>query len=85
MYTFTNDETTMKEWIDPQETKVPQALQSAVGGHPLVAATLARRGITELETARAFLDPDHYRPAPPTDLPNVEKAAERLEHAIRQV
>ncbi|MCP4542785.1 MAG: single-stranded-DNA-specific exonuclease RecJ [Chloroflexi bacterium] len=74
----------MKDWIDPQDIQVPPALQSAIGGHPLVAATLARRGITEVETARAFLDPDHYHPAPPTDLPNMVKAAERLERAIRQ-
>ncbi|MEE8390749.1 MAG: single-stranded-DNA-specific exonuclease RecJ [Anaerolineae bacterium] len=74
----------MKDWIEPQDVQVPQALQSSVGGHPLVAATLARRGVTEVETARAFLDPDHYRPAPSTDLPNMEKAAERLEQAIRR-
>ena len=74
----------MKEWIAPQDITVPHELQSAIGGHPLVAQTLARRGITEVETARAFLDPDQYRPAPSTDLPNVEKAAERLEHAVRQ-
>ncbi|MDY7080585.1 MAG: DHH family phosphoesterase, partial [Chloroflexota bacterium] len=74
----------MKEWIDPQDVQVPEALRVAIGGHPLVAATLARRGFTEVETARAFLDPDRYRPAPPTDLPNIVEAAERLEQAIRR-
>ena len=74
----------MKDWIEPQDVPVPEALQSAVGGHPLVARTLARRGFTEVEAARAFLDPDWYRPAPPTDLPNVTAAAERLERAIRR-
>jgi single-stranded-DNA-specific exonuclease len=74
----------MKKWIEPQDIQVPQALQSTVGGHPLVAATLARRGFTDTEAAMAFLDPDHYRPAPPTDLPNMVKAAERIEQALRR-
>ncbi|HUX78076.1 MAG TPA: single-stranded-DNA-specific exonuclease RecJ [Anaerolineae bacterium] len=74
----------MKDWIEPQDIEVPDALQSAIGGHPLVAKTLVRRGFAEVEAARAFLDPDCYRPAPPTDLPNVTVAAERLERAIRQ-
>jgi len=73
----------VKEWIYLPEIEVPDPLQSAVGGHPLVAKTLVRRGLTAVETARAFLDPDCYRPAPPTDLPNVTRAAERLEEAIR--
>jgi single-stranded-DNA-specific exonuclease len=74
----------MKEWIEPQDLQVPEELQTAIGGHPLVAKTLARRGFTELEAARAFLDPDCYRPAPPMDLPNMAEAADRLEKAIRQ-
>ncbi len=74
----------MKKWIEAQEINIPQPLQSAIGGHPLVALTLARRGFGEVEAARAFLDPDHYQPAPATDLPNMDKAAERLEQAIRQ-
>jgi single-stranded-DNA-specific exonuclease len=74
----------MKEWIEPQDIEVPQELQAAVGGHPLVARTLARRGLTDVESARAFLDPDRYQPAPPSDLPNMIRAAERLERAIHQ-
>jgi single-stranded-DNA-specific exonuclease len=74
----------MKEWIEPQDIKVPQELQTAIGGHQLVSKTLARRGFTEVETARAFLDPDCYQPAPPTDLPNMTEVADRLEKAIQQ-
>ncbi|MFB0534148.1 MAG: single-stranded-DNA-specific exonuclease RecJ [Anaerolineae bacterium] len=74
----------MKEWIEPQDVEIPQELQSAIGGHPLVSKTLARRGFTELEAARAFLDPDCYRPASPTDLPNMAEAVDRLEEAIRR-
>jgi len=74
----------MKEWIEPQDVQVPDALRSAVGGHPLVAQTLARRGFCDVAAAWAFLDPDYYEPAPPTDLPNIVTAAERLEWAIRR-
>jgi single-stranded-DNA-specific exonuclease len=74
----------VKEWLEPQDIEVSEALQAAIGGHPLVAKTLARRGFTDVETARAFLNPDYYQPAPPTDLPNLAEAAERLEHAIQQ-
>ena len=74
----------MKEWIEPQGVCVPEALQAAVGGHPLVAETLVRRGLTDAEAAGAFLDPNRYRPAAPTDLPDVSRAVERLERAIRR-
>jgi single-stranded-DNA-specific exonuclease len=74
----------MNEWLAPQRVEVPETLQSAVGGHPLVARTLVRRGFTDVDAARAFLDPDCYRPAPPTDLPNVAEAAERVERAIQR-
>jgi len=74
----------VKEWIEPQDIRVPQELQTAVGGHPLVTRTLARRGFTGVGAARAFLDPNCYRPAPPTDIPNMAEAADCLEKAIRQ-
>ncbi|MEA3342433.1 MAG: DHH family phosphoesterase, partial [Chloroflexota bacterium] len=74
----------MSDWIEPSTIEAPEALRAAVGGHPLVAETLARRGFTELGAARAFLDPDYYEPAPSTALPGMVEAAERLERAIRQ-
>jgi len=61
---------------------VPRSLQAAVGGHPLVAETLVRRGIEESKTARAFLDPTYYHPTPTSALPDADRAAERLERAI---
>jgi len=73
----------MLTWIEPQEISLSAALQSSVGGHPLIAETLVRRGIRDVETARAFLDPDYYQPSPPDELPGLARAAERLESAIR--
>ncbi len=72
----------MTEWIDPPAINVPKALRAAVGGPPLVAQTLALRGFTDVAAAKAFLDPDHYQPAPPSDLPNLDRAVERLREEI---
>jgi single-stranded-DNA-specific exonuclease len=69
-------------WIFPEPALVDPALSAAIGGHPIVSELLSRRGLTTLEAAQAFLDPDRYSPAPPTDLPDLEVAAERLYRAI---
>jgi single-stranded-DNA-specific exonuclease len=73
----------MTKWLEPSTIQVPQALRTAVGGHPLVAETLARRGILMPEAARAFLDPAYYTPASPEELPDLTVAIERVEAAIR--
>ncbi len=74
----------MKRWLDPPPITVPDALRGAVGGHPLIAETLARRGIVTAAAARGFLDPAAYTPASPFDLPDMDRAVERLRYAIRQ-
>jgi len=47
-----------------------------------VAETLARRGIVAAAAARAFLDPAAYDLASPFDLPDMDRAVERLRRAI---
>jgi len=74
----------MKNWVEPAQVAIPAALQAQVGGHPLVARTLVRRGIDAVERARAFLDPDAYQPAAPAEMPGMALAADRLEQAIRR-
>ena len=71
------------KWLEPQEVTVQSAFAQAVGGHPLVAQILMRRGITNPQAARAFLNPTYYSPASPYDLPDMHKAVERLQRAIR--
>lgn len=73
----------MREWLEPSEVSVSAELQACIGGHPLVAETLVRRGITTVEAARAFLDPRAAQPSPPDDFPDMERAVTRLMHAIR--
>jgi single-stranded-DNA-specific exonuclease len=71
------------QWIEPQAMNVPTEVSRAAGGHPWVAETLARRGITTFDQARAFLDPVFYTPAASTDLPDMLYAAERIQKAIQ--
>ena len=73
----------MTTWIEPQPIDVPKDLQTAIGGHPLVADVLARRGYNEPRAAQAFIDADRYQPASPFDLPGMSAAVERLEKAIQ--
>lgn len=73
----------MRTWRYPEPITIPSALTEAVGGHPLLAELLARRGITTPEAARRFLDPAACTPAPPEDLPDLPETVERLFHAIR--
>lgn len=70
-------------WLEPDPVEVLAALRSAIGGHPLVAETLVRRGYAEVEAALAFLDPDRYHPAPASNLPDLSKAVSRLVTAIK--
>lgn len=74
----------MAHWIEPESIPVSPSLREAVGGHPLVAETLARRGFLTADAARAFLDPAIYTPASPADLPDLSLAVERLRRAIDQ-
>lgn len=69
-------------WLDPVDRPIPDALRD-LGLHPIVAHTLARRGITTVDAARAFLDPAYYQPSSPFDLPDMERGVSRLQTAIR--
>ena len=73
-----------RPWTKPTPERVSDDLAASVGGHPLIARTLARRGILTAGAARAFLDPALYVPADPFDLPDLEVAVERLRLAIER-
>jgi single-stranded-DNA-specific exonuclease len=74
----------MAEWTTPSSPPVPDGLEDLVRGNTLVAQLLAQRGILSAEEARPFLDPAAYDPAPPEDLPDLEKGAQRIRSAIEQ-
>lgn len=73
----------MRPWVEPAPVVVPPALAAAVGGHPIVAEALVRRGITDPEQARAFLNPSLYTASSPLNLPGMGRAVTRLGRAIR--
>jgi single-stranded-DNA-specific exonuclease len=73
----------MSGWHDPAPVEVSEEFRKAVGGHPLIAETLVRRGINTVEAARAFLDADYYQPADPFDLPEMADAVERAARAVK--
>ncbi|GAB4322204.1 MAG: hypothetical protein Kow00117_11150 [Phototrophicales bacterium] len=73
----------MKQWIDPPQVTVPNDLLALVEGNALLAETLVRRGITDVPSARAFLDPDQYMPSSPYDLPDMTRAVTRVQQAIQ--
>jgi single-stranded-DNA-specific exonuclease len=72
----------MARWHDPQPVTVPDDLQANIGGHPIIARSLVRRGITAVTDARRFMNPDAYTPTPPDDLPDLDRAVERIRRAI---
>jgi single-stranded-DNA-specific exonuclease len=69
-------------WRFAKPLPVDSALATAIGGHPIVAQLLARRGITTVDAAAAYLNPDRYVPALATALPDLAFAADRLYRAI---
>ncbi len=74
----------MRIWHLPSPAgHVPDALLDVTGGSVIVADLLMKRGILSPDKARAFLDPRYYGPSPPSALPQLARAADRLEQAIR--
>jgi len=71
------------EWLEPLPVSPSPALLARVGGHPLVAEIITRRSLADADSVAAFLNPDFYTPADPTDLPDLTLAVDRLEQAIR--
>lgn len=69
-------------WIEPEPITIPEDFRRAIGGHPLVAETLWRRGFRTVETAQAFMDPDAYQPTSPDELPDARIAYELITKAI---
>ena len=58
-------------------------LANALSLSMLLARLLTLRGLHNPDAARAFLNPDHYRPTLPAALPGLERASGRLQQAIQ--
>lgn len=73
----------MPHWIDPTPVEISASIQT-LGLPPLIAQTLARRGITTLDAARAFLDPESQSLTSPYELVGIQVAVARIIMAIRK-
>jgi single-stranded-DNA-specific exonuclease len=71
-----------RRWIEPEPADIPPEFLQALSGPPLLAEMLIKRGIHSADEIQAFLNPDHYTPTPAVELPDLEKAADRIEIAI---
>ena len=71
------------DWQDPPAVSVPDNLRAAVGGHPLISDHLARKGILTPSHAGRFLSAERYTPASADVLPDIDRAVDRLNRAIR--
>jgi single-stranded-DNA-specific exonuclease len=71
-------------WIEVSPVSVSDELLELVGGNKLVAEVLARRGYSNLDEVKAFLDPEYYQPTSSKELPNMGQAVEILELAIQE-
>jgi single-stranded-DNA-specific exonuclease len=69
----------MTRWLDPLPVNIPASFLD-LELPPLVAQTLLRRGISRPEDAEAFLYPEKN---PTSQFPDIEKAVEFLNMAIR--
>jgi len=72
-----------KRWILSESISIPNDFRAAIGGHPIVAETLFRRGFKDIKSGQAFLDPDAYKPCSPDELPDSQIAYALLSDAIR--
>lgn len=70
-------------WSIPKPVQVPEEFAQHVGGHPIVAETLFRRGVCSIKNADAFLNPEKYAPASPYDLPDLQIAVNRIKTALQ--
>jgi single-stranded-DNA-specific exonuclease len=70
-------------WQIPQPVEVLPEILQAARGNLLLAQSLMRKGMTKPDIVRSFLDPNYYRPSPPSELPNLPKGVERISQAIR--
>jgi single-stranded-DNA-specific exonuclease len=69
----------MTRWLNPSPVQVLASFAD-LNLHPLIAQTLIRRGISDLQAARAFL---HAETTTSIPFPNIAPAVERIYSAIR--
>jgi single-stranded-DNA-specific exonuclease len=72
----------LRSWLEPIKINVPENFLQAIGGNPLVSQVLFSRGINDINSAKGFLCPEEYHATPPSEIPDLEKAANLIRKAI---
>jgi len=72
---------TMK-WIYPPSLTLPEDFQKMIGGHPLIAETIFKRGIKTPDQIQSFLDPNFYTPSSAFEFQDMQKAVDILGQAL---
>ncbi len=73
-----------RDWQEAAPIEPSAELRAAVGGHRLLAEYLARQGIRTAADAGSFLSPAQYQPASAAELPDIDRAVQRLRRAIKR-
>jgi len=71
----------LKEWAKKQFPAIPKEIEE-VFPNKWVQQRFAELNFRNLESAKAFIDPAYYQSTDPCDLPDLEKAAVRIQIAI---
>lgn len=71
------------KWVDPYPVIPSDEIRTAFKTNLIIAEQLTKRGIKSVTQARQFLDPARNAQASPFDFPEMEKAIERIQYAIK--
>ena len=73
-----------RSWTVRPSAVVPLKITEACSGHSYLAEALVQRGFQTYQQARSFLEPDHYIPAPASELAGVREGAALLKAALEE-
>ncbi len=68
-------------WVERTENKIPAEISQNFK-NKFIQQRLFQNGISDAKAAKAFIDSNLYTPAPASQLPDLEKAAARIQNAI---
>ncbi len=72
------------KWLEPEPVTPSIEISAAFQEKLLIAEQLSKKGIVTIEQARQFLTPKRSDQSSPFDFPDIEKAVERVKHAIKK-
>lgn len=73
-----------KEWRYLPQYEISDDFLFSIGGNLVLAQALHHLGIHDVGKAAAFLDPAHYSPTSPFELPDMEPTVDRILNAIKR-